>query len=257
MPWGEEPNLDLSWFGLTDGSYYIDAGSDQLFRYTDEILSLWASQYPDFDHHQKYVDYQVVRLYEDLMDILADILQDIPSELEALIARCPGMGISEDEIWQIYESSEDEEVLDACILATEWWRIHRRIDTMYLVQGQNIKLWRVGDCIHIRWDSNLANIEGVQIWTATQGEYTLPVAQFLNEVKDFHDRLMSSMQDRIKDIKQNNPLPHVKINISALEREHKEREQALQAALNREPTILNWEETLNALSLILKARANI
>lgn len=252
MPWGREPNLTLSWFGLTDGTCHINAGSDQLFRYTDEILSLWNKQDPSFDHHQKYTSYQVVRLYEDLMDNLADILQEIPPELEALTKRHSSIGVSEDEIWKIHESSESDEILDACMLATEWLRIHRRIDTMHLIQGQEINIWRTKDCIHVRWNSNLANIEGTQIWAATQGEHTLSINDFMNEVKGFHDRLMSAMEDRIKDIKKNNPIPHVQINIAALEMEHEERKKTLQLALDREPAISNWKETLESLHLINK-----
>lgn len=32
LPWGEEPDFYLHWFGLTDGIYYMNVGNEQLFR---------------------------------------------------------------------------------------------------------------------------------------------------------------------------------------------------------------------------------
>lgn len=33
-PWGTPPDLTLHWFGLTDGSYFIDLGHTHLLEYS-------------------------------------------------------------------------------------------------------------------------------------------------------------------------------------------------------------------------------
>jgi len=41
QPWGSAPDLSLSWFSLTDGCYWIDAGGEELLRFSDESLTKW------------------------------------------------------------------------------------------------------------------------------------------------------------------------------------------------------------------------
>ncbi len=72
-PWGEPPDLSLSWFGLTEGFYWLEVGSERLFCYSHQM-----AKYPKFSD---YVDYLVVRFWEDILQILPDVLAPIPPEL--------------------------------------------------------------------------------------------------------------------------------------------------------------------------------
>ena len=83
MPWGDEPNQYLHWFALTDSFYYMELGDVQLFCYSDEILEFWSKEYPGCNSkNEPYMDYQVVRLYEDVLEILPDVIQPIPEAIE-------------------------------------------------------------------------------------------------------------------------------------------------------------------------------
>jgi hypothetical protein len=114
-----------------------------------------------------------------------------------------------------------------------------------------IWLWRVGDTIHIRWDNESMEIDGIQPWTAVRGDFVLPMAQFEEEVRDFHNRLMTEMSNRIEELKTNNPVSHINIDLPALEREHEERKLSLDRALNRAPGISNWGEIVEAINKLL------
>jgi hypothetical protein len=88
-PWtdarGEDPHL--SWFGLTDGWCWIETGQEQLFRYDDATLSTWRAE--GFEAGRPYVDYQVVRLWEDALAVLPHVLEPVPDVLRSFVARDP------------------------------------------------------------------------------------------------------------------------------------------------------------------------
>lgn len=72
QPWGRAGSYSLSWFGLTDGQYSIHVGDSTLFEYSEHARAGGTT---------RYCDYQVVRLYEDLMDMLPHILEPVPPSL--------------------------------------------------------------------------------------------------------------------------------------------------------------------------------
>src|SRR4051812_21332756 len=83
-PFGRERQR-LHWFGLTDGWYWIEIGDDQLFRYSDALMAHeepWLSTPDTFP----YVDYYVVRLWEDLIDLLPTILAPVPDSVADKLA---------------------------------------------------------------------------------------------------------------------------------------------------------------------------
>ncbi len=252
MPWGEEPELNLHWFGLTDGIYYMNVGEDQLFRSSKEMLLHWKNEYPDLDINLAYVDYQVVRLYEDLLEILADVKQTIPAELQQYVESQKKHECWKKELWEIFNSTEDDETEDLYYLATEWWNRCRSLSTAHLNNGQNIWLWRTENTIHIRWENESIKIDGIQPWTAVRGDFELSIEQFEEEVRAFHYRLMNDMAERIEELKTNNPIPHVKIDLSSLEKEHEERKMSLGYALNKTPHVNNWDEVVEAINKLLR-----
>lgn len=140
-------------------------------------------------------------------------------------------------------------------MATEWWNSFRRLSTSHLNNGQNIWLWRTGNAIHIRWDSEAKRIDGVLPWTAVRGDFVLPVEEFEEEVRRFHNQLMAAMECRIVELKANNPIPHVSIDIPSLEKVHEERKLSLERALNRAPRVNDWGQVVRAINKLLDSAA--
>jgi hypothetical protein len=61
----------IGWFQLTDGWYWIETGQGELFCYSQAHLEIWKEKYPGHPWTEsRYVDYHVVRLWEDLLDML-------------------------------------------------------------------------------------------------------------------------------------------------------------------------------------------
>ncbi|MEO3683480.1 DUF5984 family protein [Shewanella vesiculosa] len=239
-PWGEEPNLSLHWYGLTDGIYFMNVGKDQLFRYSDEAVEYWKKEYSDFE---VFFDYQVARIYEDLLSILPDVLQPIPQCIYEYISTVENQQTWSDKLAQIFDETDNESIEDTYYLASEWL-FHRRLQGMG--GGPDIMLFRTGEKIHIRWDNESIRIDGFQAWSATRGEYQLTVDEFIDEVHSFHQRLIFDMAERVHTIATNNPFPHVKIDIVNLTKEHEERACSLSTALSNEPHVDNWVSVIEA-----------
>src|SRR4051812_35106988 len=69
----------LHWFGLTDGWYWLHLGDQEVPRSVKR-----SAEAPD---GLSYVDYNVVRLWEDLLDILPEILEPVPPDVAALTSK--------------------------------------------------------------------------------------------------------------------------------------------------------------------------
>jgi hypothetical protein len=240
-PWGGDC---LHWFGLTDGNYYIDVGDVQLFRYSAEILAYWTKENPELKGVEPfYVDYQVVRLYEDLLEILPDILQPVPAEMQCLIAD-ERITKSWELFWQNRtDAIEEEEVLreSACYW---WWR--RRLTSLHLTHSPIINIWRVEDNIIIRWNNQQHQVNGLAVWSTQSGEYKMPLAVFMAEVKLFHNNLMVEMKNRVALVATNNPIANVKIDIDILKNEQLMRENSLAEVLNLLPQEIEWAKAIEA-----------
>ncbi|MEI9988133.1 MAG: DUF5984 family protein [Aliidongia sp.] len=73
-PGGKGADCSLSWFGLTDGIYCIDTPAGRLFEH-----SLPA----DPDVGEPWCDYQVARLFEDLIEIWHAVADPVPEDILA------------------------------------------------------------------------------------------------------------------------------------------------------------------------------
>jgi hypothetical protein len=155
LPWGEEPDLYLHWFGLTDGIYFMNVGSEQLFCASTAYMEYLAKEYPDININDVYVDYQVVRLYEDLLEKIVDMLQPVPSEIHQLIETKEKQEQWATNLWDIFESTDSDEIDDLYIEATDWWKYHRSLSTMHLSEGPNIWIWTSDETVHIRWNNTV------------------------------------------------------------------------------------------------------
>jgi hypothetical protein len=236
QPWGTAPDLSLSWFGLTDGCYWIDAGGEELFRFSNEALAKW----PRDPFVGPYNDYQVIRLLEDVLAILPDILQPIPPRLRPYIR-----SVYSESSWRAHcrafwgsDASDSDELVDRACLA-EGWVNRRWVDTLYMTCGPTIGIWREDDDITIAWDNTRDKIEGAKAWACDRGTYSLPAVEFLAEVKSFHERLMAEMERRIDSVASSWDRPEIRIDTRGLVQEHEYRRGLLESALRRKPDDLD------------------
>jgi hypothetical protein len=249
-PFGREGEYSLSWFGLTDGYYSINCAGQELFRYSDPILDIWKRDGHQLPGHP-YADYQVSRLWEDVLEILPEILSPVPQQLLQRIK--PGVDsalwhhrISEFVFRDDGEASElDEKNYD---LATNWLG-ERKLNTLHLGGGPRIWLWCEGDNISIHWNNSKLVSDGQQIWTAEMGTYSLPKADFIEEVRSFDQRLIAAMQTRVLAIQKAWARPEIRIDKMALLDEQEQRSHFLSEALDRwhNAEAPKWDDIANAI----------
>ncbi len=119
-PLEETPNESNCWFWLTDGWYWIELAGHEL-RYSPRTLQ-WcgregASAYPT----HPYVDYYVVRLWEDLLYMTPEVMEPVPADLVPFMAGDPGR----------WPSGGEEEWSEQAWAAARWHGGHE-LDFLYL-----------------------------------------------------------------------------------------------------------------------------
>jgi len=241
-PWGEPGDLSLHWFGLTDGEYWIEVGESTLFEYREHARNGGA----------RYCDYQVVRLYEDLMEMLPYILEPVPAPL------VPYISGESAKAWQKAYGDwceRDDDVLDPDHLgeiadAAVSWSGKRRLDSAYLSPSANIAIWSDRERVHIEWDNRDRYFDGRPAWSALVGSYQMPRDQFIEEMQSFHVRLMEQMAERIDQVVARGLPTGIEIDVPGLIREHEQRARPLDAVLKFDPRT-DWQQTESAIREIL------
>ncbi|MEH6631539.1 MAG: DUF5984 family protein [Halopseudomonas aestusnigri] len=258
-PFSDQGEPVLIWFGLTDAYYHVNVGDEQLFRYTPEIEEYWYKEYPDNKQTSPVVDYNVIRLYEDLFEILPNILQPLPDEIHAIVStrdtQDQWFGQLRDKFHLIIDASDEledgvednfDELHNIYLEATGWWG-NRQLPTSHLKMGPDIWIWRYKSDVYIRWDcTDVSEEKEPPFWTAGKGEFKLSLDEFLEEIHDFHDRLMSGMAERIEQLKTNNPIPHIRIDLESVAREHEVRIKSLDEILLKTPSVKDWDAVMRA-----------
>ena len=241
-PWGAQGNLSLSWFGLTDGKYWIDVETATLFEYSEHARQVGA---------YRYCDYQVIRLLEDILDMLPTALEPIPRQFVRYIAGESG------QVWRkkVAEWSEKN-----CELLNDddFWRVKepadkllygRFLDTAYLSPSTRILLWSDDESVHIEWDNSDKLIEGQFAWTALTGSYLISRENFLAEVESFHHRLIEQMCKRIAEVEAGAISSGIDINLPGLRTEHEQRRIMYERALEI-TSETPWVEVQQAIEVI-------
>jgi Family of unknown function (DUF5984) len=233
-PWGDPPNLALHWFGLSDGSYYLDLGAARLLEYA--ARNGWP----------RFVEYQLARIHEDILSMLPDVLEPIPLPVR-LRFRDGSLG---DTLRHLRTASElldgADPDLDAALDALG----SRLLDTAYLSPGAGIWIWSHAMKIVIEWDNGDRLVDGSRAWTATRGRHELARDDFVEEVGDFDRRLMAAMEERVHQVRDTWNRPDVTLDYDRLEVEQHERRGWLDASLRRCPGTPDWQSVRRGLSRI-------
>ncbi len=254
-PWRYQGQPYLSWFGLTDGWYWLQLGEEELFRYTDAILEAWGET-ADSGAALPYDDYQVANLWQDIQEILPHILEPIP---EALLQRIePG---EQGYRWRqrlaqtlfADKATVTDSAVDRFNLASTWLG-QRQLDVWYLKSGPRIWLWTNGGTCFISWFNNDCLMDDIPVWTATSGKVAMPLQSFLDEVRSFDQRLIEQMSERVNSVRLHWDRPEIKIDLDRLVQEQADRsvwlEHALEKSQQGPPTL--WGDVIDAIENLEK-----
>ncbi len=201
-----------------------------------------------------YVDYYVVRLWEDLLEMLPDVLQPVPARLAATLGPERRWMAWARQAEAAVEAAEDEllneKARDLLEAAAGWWW-NRRLYTSYLQVGPNIWFWSDGTNAHVKWENQECVRDGIPVWATLNGSHSVPVIAFLDEIRSFDARLMQQMQDRVTSVQAEWTRPEIAID-PGLADEQLARSRKMQQCMERlaqyEPTA--WDEVFRAIAQI-------
>lgn len=247
----------LSWFWLTEGWFWIQAGNVKLFRYTDAALRYWETEYPlARPTPLPYEDYPVVRYWEDLLQMLPAVLDPVPDDLCERIADPALWEAWQEKVdwWQdAYEDDPDDgeekawEIKDA---ALRWWW-DRSWGAAHLARPPRVWLWTQNETVHVRWNNRDILVNHLPVWEADEGEITLPKKEFVAAVQSFNDRFIAAMHERVQEIQAAWSHPDVFVDVPVLVREHKIRADTLDFARIPAPDYEEeWETVRDALVVL-------
>ncbi|ALC11499.1 DUF5984 family protein [Sphingopyxis sp. 113P3] len=238
VPWGTPGNHSLTWFGLTEGRYWINAGVATLFEYSDRVRHSDGS---------RYCDYYVARIFEDVMNMLPTILEAVPQDLRAYVSGNSGREwIKACESWSeknLDEGAEDE-TWDTWERANLLLR-DRFLETGYLSPSTSIVMWSDETDVHIEWGNRDKFIDGGLAWSAVSGSFHLPREKFVMEVEAFHARLFERMTSRIEQVAAGALHPDVQIDLPGLIAENERRQGMFAQALGQKGAT-PWDEIRSA-----------
>ncbi|MEU5024821.1 DUF5984 family protein [Streptomyces milbemycinicus] len=238
-PWGRRESPVLHWFGLTDGWYAIDLGEHELLRYSERTVRRLRGDGGSPAH--PYVDYYVVRLWEDLLALLPAALEPVPEDLADFVA-CD----SSDWCW------EDTPEIDAAV----GWHSDRELNTGYLRIAPGIRCWRTvageRDVMNVSW-AHPSDPEGeIEFAGPATGRVTVPTSAFVAAVTELDRALLEAMERRIGELEAAGPPPGVELDLEQLRREHRDRAGWLERA-RRYAYATDWAAVRTGAAALLRS----
>ena len=240
--WGGDDRPTLHWFGLTEGWYWIEVGGHELLRYST------------IDSPHPYVDYYVVRLWEDILDLLPAVLEPVPAELQPFIGSDAAQwAVDPDDTGDDSATPAHEEAPeDPADMAAAWYGSHD-LDLGYLRAAPRLRFWRVvdgdRDDVTVDWQHDPG---GEVVFTAGRSlRICVPTAEFVEAVLAFDRDLISAMGRRVDLLERHGGRAGVHVDLPGLRHEHQERAHRIRTPQPEAPTP-DWEVVRQGVQQLLK-----
>lgn len=240
-PWGQEPELSLHWFGLTDGYLWLTFGNETIYEYSKEAMDFLG------DKTTPYNDYQLSRFIEDFTMLFDKINEIVPAEFYDLTKDLNKFHSDVEKWLDIYNTDEDDysdsfyEEYDKLIS----WTYERSLYSGHLVGGPKLYFFRRNDKVRIVWETEHYLENGINLWTAKNGSFEMNYSVFIDKIKVFGKAFFAEM-DRQVDLAIAKDWGNILIDKKELVEEHYERKNNFFSKLlllNQEPDdITNWSE---------------
>lgn len=157
------------------------------------------------------VDYQVAAIARDVLDAAQHGTEHLPDSMLDFVRDPAAVG---DLLLHTAGASGD-----ACYNAWRWLG-QRSISALYFRAYPLVWFVRLDDHVCVRWDNRDRLVDGIPVWTATRGEFALPVDAFVRECTDFKDRLPRAMEGRIDGIDSGDAPATIPLDLPSLRQQH-------------------------------------
>ena len=241
LPWGQEPDLSLSWFALTDGDLWLTFGKETIYEYSKEAMDYWGNK------STPYNDYQLSRFIEDFTGLFDKIRETIPAEFYELTKDLKIFKSNAKKWLDIYDTDEDDysdfyfEEYDKLIS----WTYQRSFDSGHLIGGPNLFFFRRNDKVRIVWETEHILENGISLWTAKDDSFEMDYSDFVDKIKVFGQSFFTAMDKQVE-LAVAKEWGNIKIDKQRLVEEHKERKDEFFSTLlllDQEPADkTNWTE---------------
>lgn len=222
-PFGEKPRLALHWFGLTDGTLWIDVGDDTVYEYSKAARR-------EFGGCSRYNDYYIARFLEDFFDTLGAVGEPVPKALYDRVDTFADDMAEWEKLRADCDDAELEKFYGGEFIALYDFFSARSFDSGHLVNGPVVGCFRCGDTVKIVWDSYEHAENGESIWTAARGCFETGYGEFVASVRDFYERFFAAMDGQVERAVQRK-WGRIALDKAALVKEHADRRKELAAKL--------------------------
>jgi hypothetical protein len=188
-PVGQEPNLKISWFWLTEAELWIKLGDNTIYEYTEDAIKHFETE------NARYCEYPLIRFIEDLIDIFEQISEDVPDAFFNLTSDIKSYSELVDN-WLNKFEDDFNLYLDNQDILMQWIR-ERTITSSHLVGGTEISFFKNKDKVRIIWftDGELEN--GTKIWTAKSNKIEILFDDFVTNIKYFKTSFFQEMDKQV------------------------------------------------------------
>ena len=242
LPWGQEPELSLHWFGLTDGDLWLTFANETIYEYSKEAIDYWGNK------STPYIDYQLSRFIEDFTELFDKIRETIPEGFYNLTKDLKKFHSHSQKWLDIYDTDEENhsdfsfEEYDKLIS----WTYQRTLNSGHLTGGPHLSFFRRNDKVRIVWDTEHILENGISLWTAKDGSFEMDYSAFKDKIKVFGQSFFAQMDKQIE-LAVAKEWGNIKVDKQRLVEEQKERKDDFFATLlllDQESTDnTNWTET--------------
>lgn len=216
-PWGRPDNRSLSWFGLTDGWQCLETVGGRLLEYARPFEA----------GGRRWVEYQVARLFEDLLEIWPWVSDPVPKDIASQFFEWySGAGAS-----RIASTVDpDAQVLQS--QACAWWH-DRQLHFNHLTLAPELHIWRTGSDVNLLWHAMGMDAAGPR-WAVQHARVIASFAEAQGAVEGFSRVLLSAMAERVAAIERNGwERSDCSLDIVKLVAEQRERETRAAVDLTR------------------------
>ncbi len=241
LPVGQEPNLYISWFWLTDGDLWLKFGDQTIYEYSLEAINYWGNK------TTLYNDYPLVRFIEDFTELFEKIRETIPEEFYYRTKELKKYQSDSKKWLDINDVDEDE---DNDFYFEEYnklisWTYQRTLNTGHLIGGPHLSFFRRNNKVRIVWDTEHLLENGISLWTAKDGSFEMDYSDFVDKIKVFGQSFFASMDKQVE-FAVAKEWGNIKIDKQRLVEEHRERKDVFFSTLlllGQEPSNkANWTE---------------
>lgn len=238
-PWETSEGPSSSWFALTYGRFRMPVGDQILFEYSDEIMAHWGTSGRD-------AEYQIAAFARDMLGSVAAAKAPLPERVERLASHWDRLS----ELQLEADRGDESEEARALAYAAWRWLGERSPWASYLVAEPRFQFVRVGEEVCIHWDNRHQKVDGRPVWTAQVGVHAMSVESFVHECRDFAERLLREMDDRIGAIEAGAVRAQTALAPESLRDQQKTWRAEFESYFKDYQPDIPWDEVERALQLI-------